>query len=52
MSGRQIDDAEAAHAQSHATLSVNPLIIRAAVNHGIAHQPEKSRLDPFAFFEF
>src|SRR5450631_2979697 len=46
VAGRQIDDAEAPHAQAHGTVRVHALIVGSAVHHRLAHSPDGSGVDP------
>ena len=46
VSGRQINDAEAAHADPDRTRSVDSFIVRAAMDHGSAHPTKSCRINP------
>lgn len=48
VSGREIHDAEAPHADPDGTSSVDSLVVRSAMDHGSAHLPENSGLNPRA----
>jgi hypothetical protein len=45
MSGREVNDAKAPYSQPDTTVRVNSLIIRTAMNHGLAHFPKMPRID-------
>src|SRR6185312_3142243 len=45
MSPREIDDAQAAHAEADGALGPNALIVRAAMTNGVAHRANRCRVD-------
>ncbi len=44
LAGLEIDDAEPSHAEAHASVEKEPLVVGAAVSNGVAHGPENLQI--------
>jgi hypothetical protein len=52
MAGCKVDDAEAAHAEADPALGEEPIIVRAAMRHHVAHTTQYGGIDARVVTEF